>query len=221
MGNAVRLGACFSGGGDLLFCYACVRRKKSGGSLPSILLSGGTSLEEAYRQICPWCDTEIVWDPEIGPEKECPHCLNELGDYRSVSLSAGRDESEQAPSKRANSPTAEEAEDIADLDELDELDDPSVYDYEEAVRRLQEEQEEGPECVNCREFMLYAGEQAVPPTAAFRPSVPASIRVPLLKTGYSFRVFVCPSCFRLDYMLSEHDRLALVNRISGNRNGEG
>ena len=36
--------------------------------------------------VCPWCQTEIVWDPEIGPEDECPHCFNELNDYRSIDL---------------------------------------------------------------------------------------------------------------------------------------
>lgn len=28
--------------------------------------------------VCPWCQTEIVWDEEIGPEEECPHCNNPL-----------------------------------------------------------------------------------------------------------------------------------------------
>jgi len=43
-------------------------------------------MSDHETQVCPWCQTEIVWDPEIGPEEVCPHCLNELGDYRSVSL---------------------------------------------------------------------------------------------------------------------------------------
>lgn len=40
----------------------------------------------ASRQLCPWCDTEIVWDEEFGPEETCPHCHNELSDYKSVTL---------------------------------------------------------------------------------------------------------------------------------------
>jgi Zn finger protein HypA/HybF involved in hydrogenase expression len=36
--------------------------------------------------VCPWCQSEIVWDEQIGPEENCPHCFNELGDYRSINL---------------------------------------------------------------------------------------------------------------------------------------
>ncbi|SFS43185.1 hypothetical protein [Paenibacillus sp. 453mf] len=28
--------------------------------------------------VCPWCQTEIVWDEELGPEEECPYCNNPL-----------------------------------------------------------------------------------------------------------------------------------------------
>ncbi|MCM3783315.1 hypothetical protein M3231_10045 [Neobacillus mesonae] len=28
--------------------------------------------------VCPWCQTEIVWDEELGPEEECPYCHNPL-----------------------------------------------------------------------------------------------------------------------------------------------
>lgn len=28
--------------------------------------------------VCPWCQTEIVWDEELGPEEECPYCSNPL-----------------------------------------------------------------------------------------------------------------------------------------------
>ncbi|EXX88342.1 hypothetical protein CH50_03625, partial [Paenibacillus darwinianus] len=37
--------------------------------------------------VCPWCDTEIVWDEELGPEEYCPHCENDLKAYRTVSFS--------------------------------------------------------------------------------------------------------------------------------------
>jgi hypothetical protein len=42
------------------------------------------SNETNELKICPWCDTEFIWDPEIGPENQCPYCENELSDYRSV-----------------------------------------------------------------------------------------------------------------------------------------
>lgn len=38
------------------------------------------------NEICPWCQTDIIWDEEIGPESVCPHCENELKDYRSLTL---------------------------------------------------------------------------------------------------------------------------------------
>src|SRR6185437_10317869 len=42
--------------------------------------------------VCPWCHTEIVWDEEIGPEKECPYCHNELDGYRTISVHLDEDE---------------------------------------------------------------------------------------------------------------------------------
>ncbi|WP_424767253.1 hypothetical protein [Paenibacillus sp. sgz302251] len=46
--------------------------------------------------VCPWCLTDIVWDEEIGPEKHCPHCGNELSAYRTIEL--GIDEEEDSES---------------------------------------------------------------------------------------------------------------------------
>lgn len=51
--------------------------------------------------ICPWCLTEIVWDEEIGPEKHCPHCDNELSAYRTVELGYDEDEVESDEYERA------------------------------------------------------------------------------------------------------------------------
>ncbi len=44
--------------------------------------------------VCPWCQTEIVWDEELGPEKHCPHCDNELEGYRTISLNLDDEEGE-------------------------------------------------------------------------------------------------------------------------------
>lgn len=42
--------------------------------------------------ICPWCQTEIVWDEELGPEEECPYCHNELKGYRTLSIALSSEE---------------------------------------------------------------------------------------------------------------------------------
>jgi hypothetical protein len=38
------------------------------------------------KTVCPWCQTEIVWDEETGPESVCPYCENELGAYRTIHI---------------------------------------------------------------------------------------------------------------------------------------
>lgn len=42
--------------------------------------------------ICPWCQTEIVWDEDIGPEEICPYCNNELKGYRTLNISLGSED---------------------------------------------------------------------------------------------------------------------------------
>lgn len=44
--------------------------------------------------VCPWCQTEIVWDEELGPEEVCPYCENELGDYRTIDVELEQNEDE-------------------------------------------------------------------------------------------------------------------------------
>ncbi|OBA07918.1 hypothetical protein A9P44_00775 [Paenibacillus polymyxa] len=45
--------------------------------------------------ICPWCNMEIIWDEELGPEEECPYCHNDLKGYSD--LTDEEDESESVP----------------------------------------------------------------------------------------------------------------------------
>lgn len=42
--------------------------------------------------VCPWCQSEIVWDEELGPEEHCPHCANELKGYRTLNIDLNDDE---------------------------------------------------------------------------------------------------------------------------------
>ena len=149
------------------------------------------------EQICPWCQTEIVWDPEIGPEEACPHCFNDLGDYRSINLTVT--DPDQAI---AFDDDDEEYED----DEIDLMDE-----YEEAVQHVLDHQEEAPECPSCRSFMLLAGTQNA--DASFVPYVHEMVKEPLLTASFKAQVYVCPSCFHIERQLSEPDRLAMIERL--------
>ncbi|WP_025682949.1 hypothetical protein [Paenibacillus maysiensis] len=44
--------------------------------------------------ICPWCNMEIIWDEELGPEEECPYCHNDLKGYSDIT--DDEDETESA-----------------------------------------------------------------------------------------------------------------------------
>jgi len=143
--------------------------------------------------ICPWCQTEIVWDEEIGPEETCPNCFNELGDYRSLHVRLEGDELQLSS---------------GDEDELTEL-----SGYQLAVRQRLEQQEDGMECPRCQEEMVLAGTTRL--TAdTFTPyarseEVPAFIEPP-----FAVNLFVCPSCFQVAYSLADEDRVRLVNEWS-------
>jgi hypothetical protein len=175
---------------------------------------------EAKGQVCPWCDTEIVWDPELGPEEECPHCLNPLRDYHSIVLpvrNGGQtaDHSEEPTASRSgNGQPAEANEELAVFDELDdgfdELD-AAIEALEEAVQQIVDGQDEAPECPSCRQFMLYVGDQQPSDAEKFSPVIPLSAGSALVRPNYSLKMFVCPSCYRVDYLLSEHDREHFLN----------
>lgn len=104
--------------------------------------------EEELKTVCPWCQTEIVWDPEIGPEEECPHCYNELSDYRSIRLGADEEDGDEP---------AEEVELAAGPDDFLDWEEDAGYtnEYAEAVQNVLDTQEEAPECSACRELMLH------------------------------------------------------------------
>lgn len=143
-------------------------------------------------QICPWCQMEIVWDDEFGPEEECPHCLNELKDYRTLTIDL-----------------QEEDEDREDVDDDD---------YEDAVDRIQAVQsEEVPDCEQCQERMIAAGQQTVDkghfiPNTHTQQTQQSSL--PLLQAPYHMHVYVCPSCFQVKTVLSEEDRQAFVHALT-------
>lgn len=155
----------------------------------------------SQETICPWCQTEIVWDPEIGPEQVCPHCFNELGEYRSVTF------------------TPEMLEDDEDFDDdpdgQDDLDweEQEVRDvYQQRVNDCIDFQEEAPECSTCREFMLLAGDQVME-EGGFSPKVHKPIGRSVLAAPFKMNVYVCPSCFKVETVLSESDRQSMIEAI--------
>jgi hypothetical protein len=183
-------------------------------------------MQESQDQICPWCQTEIVWDPEIGPEENCPHCYSDLGNYRSLKLSGqdllldeedeADDENEYKANKAAeiDEEVDNEADNEEDLSEDDNYDDDYMDgpdDYEEGAQRVLDLQEETPECPTCHSFMMYAGTQTA--DSGFVPFVPALLKKPLLKAAYTTKVYVCPSCFKINHIMADEDRLAMIELL--------
>ena len=160
-------------------------------------------MSESKEQLCPWCQTLITWDPEIGPEEECPHCYNEISGYRSLKLKIDKS------GKFEENETS-----ILDENEDEDEDEFQPDPVAEAVQSIVDSQEEAPECPNCREFMLFTGKRKVT-ASEFLPHAPALLGKPILQTLYAMDQYLCPHCFRMDVILSEDDRLEMVRRLRG------
>ncbi|MEC2345598.1 MULTISPECIES: hypothetical protein [Paenibacillus] len=185
--------------------------------------------------ICPWCQTEIVWDEEIGPEEVCPHCQNELKGYRTINITLGseeefEDEENDHPFHDRKHSHDEEDEDADDDLYWDEDEGDShlggvrrveaftasggdLLKYETSVEKLLDAQDEVPECPHCREYMVYAGKQKlVPDHSGF---VPANGDHPLLSGDAELNVYVCTACFHVSRFLGEDARIAMIRTIAG------
>lgn len=175
------------------------------------------------KMICPWCQTEIVWDEELGPEEECPYCHNELKGYRTLTVDidgdgddmlhnlsgAGDDETKN---KKRLSWQDEEMHSMPVLHTLQKYEDSGqdLLAYEEGVEKVLDSQEEVPECSHCREYMLLAGSQIV--TAdVFVSSVPAPLGKPVLEPPFTMNIYVCTGCFHSQYILAEDDRWRMMH----------
>ncbi|CAM2994243.1 hypothetical protein PASE110613_11195 [Paenibacillus sediminis] len=196
--------------------------------------------------VCPWCQTEIVWDEEIGPEEVCPHCGNELKGYRTINVQIDRPDDENTDEMTEddyNEHDHDLHEHAHDHDhnnrdllknpfwERDNADDLSVIrkldsyiengeellEYEESIEQILDSQEEIPECPHCREYMLLAGHQTVTGDH-YNSVVPASLNVPLLKPPYTLDVYVCSGCFHVSHKLSEDDRLRFIQTLNKSAN---
>jgi len=167
--------------------------------------------------ICPWCASEIIWDAEIGPETHCPHCENELGNYRSVNVSGDQDSAEADDQNWQD----EEEESYSE----DEVDQDSSSDEglrrtshlhiaaESAISQLIEEQDEVPECPACRSYMLETGTQTIG-GVDFESKIVRMTGQSVLPEPFAIKWYVCPSCFQTSSVLSDEARIAMLKRFS-------
>ncbi|MFD2116569.1 hypothetical protein ACFSTH_07200 [Paenibacillus yanchengensis] len=184
-------------------------------------------MEENSKQICPWCTSEIIWDEELGPEKHCPHCDNELGNYRSLTLDEAVEEEEVIETEQL-------------LDEEDENalweDDDQSFSISESewgeeqegfrqsnrkslsmdstVQKILDEQAEMPECPSCREYMLEAGQQQISKEQNFVPTISPVLQNSILGESFNIVWYVCPTCFHTSTQLVLSERLAVIQKLA-------
>lgn len=196
--------------------------------------------------VCPWCHSEIVWDPEIGPEEFCPHCGNELNAYRTLSIELDEEEEEARDTIESDQEEVRVSEQIREstsfsnrattlLDEAELFQQPSLsslktvekygdddFDmvgYEESVEKLLDRQEEIPQCPHCQEYMLFAGTQEQG-AAGFKPGASEASGLNFLQIPYKLNVYVCPGCFHVHQSLDEEARLHMIEKLSGAQDSE-
>ncbi|CAH1223321.1 hypothetical protein PAECIP111893_04954 [Paenibacillus plantiphilus] len=178
-------------------------------------------MEEQENIICPWCLTEIIWDEEIGPERHCPHCENELTGYRTLQLDMESDEEGDGKEIKHQPQDEDDWNEEPSNDRIAAEDDLSEYiqysredlAFEETVERIIDEQQEAPECPSCREYMLEAGVQTIA-SSSFEPSTPSVLSAPILPAPFQVVWYVCPSCFRAENKLAAPDQERLVQLLT-------
>ena len=172
--------------------------------------------------VCPWCQSEIVWDEELGPEEECPHCLNELKGYRTLNVSLNDDEEEieqEHATEDAEARFEYEEEDWGQgrsrgLTRLPVIhgEETDLLAYEAAVGKILETQEQMPECPHCREYMLLTGQQTIQPEG-FEATVSGAVKQSLLTAPFKMNVYICPSCFHSSSFLADESKVQLVRNV--------
>jgi hypothetical protein len=163
---------------------------------------------------------EIIWDPEFGPEEECPHCLNELKEYRSLPLGGAIEHESDLEFDLDPVIEADLGDSIEEVDEDDYealLEETKGKDkYHEGVMQCLDTQLEVPECFRCQELMLLAGVQTID-SNRFVPEIPASLGRSFLPKSFDLQLYVCPSCFTTESMLSQDNRDLMVKIIKENQ----
>lgn len=180
--------------------------------------------------VCPWCHTEIIWDSEIGPEKHCPYCGNELSGYRTVQIGIDQAEEDEDDVDDEDAPAQGQAEESYD-DLWDDEDaaagrsrtaqsrggSPGVggghLAAQATVQQLLDQQLDMPECPVCREFLLEAGSQTVD-GASFTPVFSKLLKGPLLAVPFQVVTYVCPACFHVENKLSQADQARMIETLA-------
>lgn len=174
------------------------------------------------QDICPWCLTEIVWDEEIGPEKHCPHCENELGGYRTVQFGgASHDEEDEEQMEQGEQEEWLESDGSEGSEEALWMEQGEGFRHsnrswlaaEQTLQETIDQQEEVPECPTCREYMLEMGTQTLP-EGQFKPAIVPSTGQSVMEAPFNVVWYVCPACFQTSSLLSAADRDALVKRLT-------
>lgn len=171
--------------------------------------------------ICPWCQTEIVWDEELGPEEECPYCHNELKGYRTLNIALGSDEDWEDEDETSGDDTDDaglwQEDEESHLNAIRRVEafagaGGDLLAYESGVEKQLDAQEEVPECPHCREYMLHAGTEPLSP--GFKPVQMQAKDTPILQSSAVLNVYVCSACFQVSRFLSEDDRNQLIKTVS-------
>ncbi|QYR22926.1 hypothetical protein KZ483_08355 [Paenibacillus sp. sptzw28] len=174
---------------------------------------------EEEHVLCPWCQTEIVWDEEIGPEKHCPHCENELSGYRTVQFGIhSEEESDEEEQQGDDSDWETEGDDEERVRVSPDIAELRQYGLERlalesTMERILDDQLEAPECPSCREFMLESGTMTVT-EGQFKPRTPAPLSAPLLAPPFQIVLYVCPSCFHTENRLAAQDQERFVQLLA-------
>jgi hypothetical protein len=165
--------------------------------------------------ICPWCQNEIPQEEGEEQERWCPVCENELGGYRTLTIDIDKeDDLAEADGEAAD--IHHESDGKGDLDWEDHPllagSRETLLQWEETVEKMLDDQDEVPECPNCREYMFEAGHLQV--TAdQFRPRIPASVGKVVLEAPFELTLHVCPSCFAVRHSLGEQSRNEMQRRL--------
>jgi DnaJ-class molecular chaperone with C-terminal Zn finger domain len=168
--------------------------------------------------VCPWCQTEITWDEETGPENVCPYCENELGDYRTINVEIERDDDESDESggdgeKNADAGIRSRFSDDMDMDSFRPVN-LRLIALEGKLEAILNEQLEVPECPSCREYMIEAGTQTVK-ADGWEPAAPPAVKRAILPAPFRLVWYVCPNCHHAHSRLAPEDRERLLGNLEG------